>query len=287
MPLISMTASRSTLRLAVTVAVASVALVPAVAWAAATDVADAPTDQTVNNAIAASGEQAASTGGSSVEVPQQAGSGVRMAGDHGAAVTLGLPASGAVNEEGSTAEYSGSAPQTEVAVQKTAAGARALVEIVGSEAPERYTFPMGGDAARLRSDADGSVDVLDADGTMIGAIAAPWAIDADGRSVPTSFEVVGTSLVQVVEHVGADFAYPLVADPSFFSVLRCGAAVAAFAAGNGLIIFKIRKAGGVVKVAKIILGKGSYEAKLKAVLAITGNVFGVNQLFKECGVTRR
>lgn len=48
---------------------------------------------------------------------------------------------------------------------------------------------------------------------MVGSIAAPWAVDASGNAVPTSFEVAGNTVTQVVEHAGA--VYPVTADPLF------------------------------------------------------------------------
>lgn len=46
-------------------------------------------------------------------------------------------------------------------------------------------------------------------------IDASWALDANGKPVPTHYEVNGTTLTQVVEHA-AGTAYPVVADPSYW-----------------------------------------------------------------------
>jgi len=54
---------------------------------------------------------------------------------------------------------------------------------------------------------------LNADGAPIAQLATPWARDANGRDVPTRFEIDGTTVVQVVEHRGAGFAYGITADP--------------------------------------------------------------------------
>ncbi|WP_297006681.1 hypothetical protein [uncultured Corynebacterium sp.] len=47
-----------------------------------------------------------------------------------------------------------------------------------------------------------------------GAFDTPWAKDAEGKEVPTHFEVRGNSLVQVVDFDGNTF-FPVVADPRF------------------------------------------------------------------------
>jgi hypothetical protein len=61
---------------------------------------------------------------------------------------------------------------------------------------------------------------------FIGGLAAPWAKDANGRDVPTHYEVAGTTVTQVVEHRANDFAYPIVADPwlglNIFSSIAIG-----------------------------------------------------------------
>ncbi len=48
-----------------------------------------------------------------------------------------------------------------------------------------------------------------------GLVGAPWAVDANGISVPASYEVLGDGTVTMhVEH-DDDVAYPVVADPAY------------------------------------------------------------------------
>lgn len=56
--------------------------------------------------------------------------------------------------------------------------------------------------------------VVNADGTKLslGQIEAPWAVDANGVQLPTSYVWDGDTLTQHVETTGA--AYPIVADPA-------------------------------------------------------------------------
>ncbi len=51
-----------------------------------------------------------------------------------------------------------------------------------------------------------------ADGEPVSGFRAPWAVDAEGNAVPTSFRLEGQELVQVVEF-NASTVFPVVADP--------------------------------------------------------------------------
>ena len=56
--------------------------------------------------------------------------------------------------------------------------------------------------------------MLGNDRYTIGEFEAPWALDADGNTVPTHFEVDGDTITQIVE-TDETTAYPVVADPHF------------------------------------------------------------------------
>lgn len=63
--------------------------------------------------------------------------------------------------------------------------------------------------------ADNSIDVVSSDGrSLVSRIAAPWAFDANGRSVPTRYVVNGNTVTQVVD-TAKTTKYPVVADPTF------------------------------------------------------------------------
>lgn len=80
-------------------------------------------------------------------------------------------------------------------------------------APTEYAYDYS-KMGELRQDSvDGAVTVW-RDGTMISALYAPWAIDADGTPVPTHYVVDGSTLTQVVDHSAKDYVYPIVADPT-------------------------------------------------------------------------
>lgn len=56
--------------------------------------------------------------------------------------------------------------------------------------------------------------VIEADGTQftLGHVEAPWAVDADGTRLATSYSLDGGTLTQHVNTTGA--AYPIVTDPA-------------------------------------------------------------------------
>ena len=74
--------------------------------------------------------------------------------------------------------------------------------IDGSSSPARYDydFDLPEDGRMVLND-DGTVTVVNAEGVFVAGVAAPWARDAAGKSVPTHYEVNGSTLTQVVEHI--------------------------------------------------------------------------------------
>lgn len=84
--------------------------------------------------------------------------------------------------------------------------------IRNSQAPQNfsYQFDLG---ANFTVQPLGSGLALMKSGKFVAAVAAPWAKDAQGRDVPTHYEVDGSTITQVVEHQKSDFTYPIVADP--------------------------------------------------------------------------
>lgn len=92
-------------------------------------------------------------------------------------------------------------------------GVQTLIQIPDASSPSEYRFPLdlpeGGEPV-LSS--DGAVMILDADGEPVSGFRAPWAVDAEGNAVPTSFRLEGQELVQVVEF-NASTVFPVVADP--------------------------------------------------------------------------
>ncbi|MDF2994195.1 MAG: hypothetical protein K0S37_4709 [Microbacterium sp.] len=87
-----------------------------------------------------------------------------------------------------------------------------FVVIKDSTAPDAYDFTVGDASTRLTLNDDGSVTVSAADDTWMNKISAPWAKDANGQSLETSYTVSGNIITQKVELEGA--AFPVTADPT-------------------------------------------------------------------------
>lgn len=110
------------------------------------------------------------------------------------------------------AVYTNSNKQSSSVVQAVGDSTQILTVIEGSSAPSAYTFGFDlKPGTELIEGTDGAILIAQGD-LIVGEIAAPWAVDANGRQVPTSYEIVGSSITQKVNHTGA--AYPVVADPS-------------------------------------------------------------------------
>lgn len=60
---------------------------------------------------------------------------------------------------------------------------------------------------------DGRVSITDHDGNFLGGIEEPWAVDAAGNSLESSYTVEGTTLVQDLA-TDTETVYPVVADPT-------------------------------------------------------------------------
>ncbi len=119
-----------------------------------------------------------------------------------------------------------------------------------ASAPREWRFPLTlpeGAVAVLQE--DGGVELtVPSDGAeiVVGTIAPPWAKDANGNAVPTSYRLEGSALVQTVGFTTGT-AFPVVADPqvrggTVFGTIRfnknetnriaAGGAVGAFLTGR-------------------------------------------------------
>lgn len=123
-------------------------------------------------------------------------------------VTLGASKGATISESG---QYTTAAdPSVTYAVSHPGEGTTRFSAILDSTMAEnpRWTFEGGTQLMLLN---DGSVSVSDGE-NFLGGIDAPWAVDADGRSLPTRYEISGSTLTQIVDTTGA--AFPVVADPT-------------------------------------------------------------------------
>jgi len=157
-------------------------------------------------------------------------------------------------------------------------GFRALVNIKDANAPREYRFPVNGPAgSHLRTFAElfgggndtGEVFLLDAANRLITGFEAAWAKDANGAPVATRYRLEGNTLVQVVDF-DQHTAFPVVADPTFWHVTRCAAAVAWFVGTN--IIAPLR----LLKVKRYIQSLGGLRASANLMLRASTWVERIN-----------
>lgn len=99
--------------------------------------------------------------------------------------------------------------------------------------------------------ADGGYDLVaagDVANLVLGTIEEPWAVDADGRDVATSYEVDGGQLVQ---HIHGEVTYPVVVDPKV--TLGVGVYLNAWGAEWNALRGMIVAAGGAVVVGACVI----------------------------------
>lgn len=90
-------------------------------------------------------------------------------------------------------------------------GARISAVLATPEADHDVSYEFSGNVV---TQLDGSAILEDRDGALLGLIAAPWAVDADGKHVETYYTADGAVLTQ---HIipGEETVYPVVADPTY------------------------------------------------------------------------
>lgn len=166
-------------------------------------------------------------GGSTIDIPKNPEDGVSLQNKGAPEVTIGLPnaddSANAKKLSDGTIVYPGSNGSAN-AVIPTEQGVQMLTTISNINAPTRYSYPIdvpNGGKVMLNEDGSGSAFVVDGNGAPVLVIATPWAKDANNDTVPTWFETDGITLTQVIEHTSGNYAYPVVADPSFWGFVGC------------------------------------------------------------------
>jgi Ca2+-binding RTX toxin-like protein len=143
-------------------------------------------------------------------------------------LTVGLPSTGtqlpaAVAVDGSVV-YQDSSGHVGITVQSDIEGSVRISTIIGSsDAPSEYRYPLTLPAeAHLELESNGGVAIMAADGAYLGGVMPPWAKDAVGSLVPTSYRIEGATIVQMVDLSGAAITYPVIADPTWGSCPTTG-----------------------------------------------------------------
>lgn len=113
-----------------------------------------------------------------------------------------------------SAVYRGNQQSTDIVAQSFDDSARILTVLKGIDSATEYAYninlPIG---STINKSDDGGIIVFDNQGAFIGGFAAPWAIDSQGNKIPTRYEIRGSSVVQIIDHISSNTSYPVVADP--------------------------------------------------------------------------
>ena len=170
-------------------------------------------------------EFVAITAESRVALPETATQEVTITPVEGETFSVGLPGDAEGVAAGDGVVYDDSAVDTSMVVKATEnGGAQILVVLESDEAPADVAFPVSApENSTLEANEDGTVSIVSREAlgegkstasATIGTIAAPWAFDANGEAVPTSFGIDGMTLTQSVA-VDASTAFPVTFDPTF------------------------------------------------------------------------
>ncbi|MDN4614151.1 DUF2599 domain-containing protein [Leifsonia sp. F6_8S_P_1B] len=155
----------------------------------------------------------------SVELPVEGGGLSLSDSSTGIEVGVGLPEETStgrpeVADDGTVVYRADPGSGVDVAAQVVEDGSVRIQTVIDSaSAPHEFTYPLDlPEGAVLSMTADGGVVATAPGGDFLLGIRPPWAKDAEGRDVPTSYRLDGDSLVQSV--ASPDSAqYPMVADP--------------------------------------------------------------------------
>jgi hypothetical protein len=174
--------------------------------------------ENVSPATASGGPNLSSRNGHAAVSLPASGDGALTLGKGRTQIGLRLPKAARGREaqklsDGKVAFVNTASPVQVISEQVDATSARTLVVLNGPSAPTSYRFdlqvPPG---SRLSLQTNGGVDVLNPQGRILAQVAAPWAKDAAGQNVKTSYRIDGTSLVQNVK-LTDHTQFPVIADP--------------------------------------------------------------------------
>ncbi|MGW6055356.1 hypothetical protein [Streptomyces sp. NPDC055189] len=243
----------------------------------------------------------ADAAGTRVEMPATGSGRIAVTDPEGTRVGIGLPGPDAASASATangTVMYTRPDGPVDLAAQVGRDGsASALITLKNASAPTEYRFeldlPSGAHAALLD---EGGVVVGDSAGEVVGLFDAPWARDADGKPVPTSYRLEGDTLIQTIR-TDKSTAYPVVADPKWWdktkeiaggmvsdtwNSMKCGAALAA-AFAPGKAAFKvIKNAGGVKKVLATLASVDTKKGAMAALGSGGSTLFGIKSIKKAC-----
>jgi hypothetical protein len=110
--------------------------------------------------------------------------------------------------------YPNTQTDTDTAITYTLNGIETFNYLRSEESPESFTLTYDlPEGATLSATNDGGAVVRDSESKILLTVFPPFAVDAQGTTVPMTLTVDGESVVLSVPHKGKDFAYPILVDP--------------------------------------------------------------------------
>lgn len=183
---------------------------------------------------------------SEVSIPNMSAGTIEVLSDQGGDFRFSMPDAGTAHREELTAgidAFRHDPNVVSVTVTQTN-GVQVVTLITDESAPTTYSYDLELDGGEAVSVDSGAILVFDAAGALVGGFEPAWAYDSAGNSVPTRYELDGSTLTQVVEH-DANTMYPVIADPKYtsgvldksdvssYSSKNPGYKVSAWLSGNG------------------------------------------------------
>ncbi|MEV4736088.1 MULTISPECIES: hypothetical protein [unclassified Microbacterium] len=210
------------------------------------------------------------SGSSSVSIASETDGTIRFSQDDGSSMSLVLPdnaefADDLAEELGETTMITSQYMTTDRGApdSQAAASARAVLVIPNADAPSSYDFEVQvPDGTVAEHHVDGSITLhrpvaILQDGVQASAVIAtfdaPWAVDANGVNIPTSYSFDGRTLTQTID-LSAVTAFPVVADPKvdwmgYFVRLTYSKAETRNMRDQGIIVGAIVGAGATISLA--------------------------------------
>lgn len=181
-------------------------------------------------------------------------------------------------------------------------GVRTTITIEDASASKEYSFKYNlQEGSKLVTAAEylgeefdtGEVYIVDENNEITTIIDKAWAKDANGNDIETYYKINANELVQVV-NFDENTAFPVVADPSAWKVVKCVAAItwlvgsSVFAAAKIVKIKKYIKAlGGIKATAELIVGGALTTAEAgtaigNALLGLASEILGIDAIEDNC-----
>lgn len=157
--------------------------------------------------------------GVNISLPSDDDATLRLDSPAAAELSISIPFSNGAGVESTTGLVSfDDAPNASSVISPGADGSVRVASVIeNGAAPSRfdYKFASSGKIQLVPDSTTGAV-VVSNNSKPIAVVTAPWAVDATGKSVPTHFEINGSTLTQVVDHQNSAYSYPIIADPATY-----------------------------------------------------------------------